>query len=149
MSVDATEVRDQPTAAIQTRLIGGFLAGVALLFTTLWSLLAMSSLIGGTTFGLVPRVVTTLDLTIQLPALFVGGVLLLRKHPFGYVAAPGLLLQASAYLTGLSLITLLQEDALALPFDPIAIIPGFIIGGIGIVMIGGFVLVARKVHRSV
>jgi hypothetical protein len=88
---------------------------------------------------LIPRVVTTLDLTIQLPALFVGGILLMRRRPLGYVVAAGLLLQAGAYLIGLSAITVLQEVLMQTPFDPVAVVPGIVVGVITMAMLGGFV----------
>jgi hypothetical protein len=144
VSLDATAVRDQLTAAIRPRLIGGFLAGLAVLFTALWTALVVSALVAGTEFGTIPRVVTTLDLTIQLPALFVGGVLLIRRHPLGFLVAPGLLLQASAYLAGLSAITVLQERLLQQPFDAVAVVPGVLIGVIGLAMIGSFVRAAAR-----
>jgi hypothetical protein len=138
-SLDAAAVRDQLAAAVRPRLIGGFLAALAVLFTVLWSALSISSFVGGTPFGLIPRVVTTLDLTIQLPALFVGGILLMRRRPLGYVVAAGLLLQAGAYLIGLSAITVLQEVLMQTPFDPVAVVPGIVVGVITMAMLGGFV----------
>jgi hypothetical protein len=150
VSLDAVAVRSQLATAIRPRAIGGFLVGLAILFTALWSALVASALIGGTEFGLVPRVVTTLDLTLQLPALFVGGVLLIRRHPLGYVVAPGLLLQASAYLPGLSTISLLQGVVLEQSFDATAVVPGFIVGVIGLLMIGSVVRAAgRPSERTV
>jgi hypothetical protein len=139
LSLDASAVRDQLTAAIHPRLVGGFLAGLAVLFTALWTTLVVSALIGGTEFGTIPRVVTTLDLTIQLPALFVGGILLIRRQPLGFLVAPGLLLQASAYLAGLSAVTVLQESLMGQPFDAVAVVPGVLVGVIGLTMIGSFV----------
>jgi len=51
----------------------------------------------------------------------------------------GLLLQAAAYLAGLSAITLLQESLMGAPIDPVAIIPGFVVGAIGFAFVGLFV----------
>jgi hypothetical protein len=147
VSIDGAAVRDQTAAGIPARLVGGFLAGLALLFTALWSALSLSASLTGAVFDMVPRVVTTLDLTVQLPALFVGGILLMRRHALGYVVAAGLLLQASAYLVGLSAITVLQEVLIQAPFDPVAVLPGIVVGVIGVVMIGSFVRAAG--NRSV
>jgi hypothetical protein len=148
LSLDATAIRDRLGVGIRPRLVGGFLAGLAVLFTALWSALVTSALVGGTEFGLVPRVVTTLDLTLQLPALFVGGILLMRRHPLGYVVAPGLLLQASAYLAGLSVITVLQENLLQRPFDAVAVVPGIVVGLIGLMMMWSFVRGATGPARA-
>jgi hypothetical protein len=68
----------------------------------------------------------------------VGGILLWRRAPFGYVVAVGLLLQAGVYLIGLSLITVLQEIVTGQPFDPIAVVPGIVIGGICLGLIRPF-----------
>jgi hypothetical protein len=139
VSIDGALVRARFVDRVPARLIGGFLMGLALVFTALWSALSVSALVSGVEFGMVPRVVTTLDLTIQLPALFVGGILLMRRRPLGYVAAAGLLLQASAYLVGLSAITVLQEALMRTPFDPVAVVPGIVVGVAGVAMIGTFV----------
>jgi hypothetical protein len=139
VSIDSAAVRDQTAAGIPARLVGGFLVGLALLFAALWSGLSLSASLSGAAFDMVPRVVTTLDLTVQLPALFVGGILLMRRHALGYVVAPGLLVQASAYLVGLSAITVLQEVLTEAPLDPVAVVPGIVVGVIGAAMIGSFV----------
>jgi hypothetical protein len=139
VSIDSAAVRDQIAAGIPARLVGGFLVGLALLFAALWSGLSLSASLSGAAFDMVPRVVTTLDLTVQLPALFVGGILLMRRHALGYVVAPGLLVQASAYLVGLSAITVLQEVLTEAPLDPVAVVPGIVVGVIGAAMIGSFV----------
>jgi hypothetical protein len=147
VSIDGDAVRDRIAAGLPARLVGGFLAALALLFTALWSGLSLSATLSGAAFDIVPRVVTTLDLTVQLPALFVGGVLLMRRHQLGYVVAAGLLLQASAYLVGLSAITVLQEALMQASLDPVAVLPGIVVGVIGVVMIGTFVRAAG--NRSV
>src|SRR5688572_11308289 len=109
VSIDGAVVQARLADAVPARLVGGFLTGIALLFAALWSAMSVSALLSGVQLELVPRVVTILDLTIQLPALFVGGVLLIRRQQLGYVVAAGLLLQAAAYLIGLSALTVLTE----------------------------------------
>jgi hypothetical protein len=143
-SVDADVVRDRLVASIRSRVVGGSLAGIAILFTALWSALSLSASASGVALEMIPRTVVTLDLTIQLPALFVGGILLLRHRPLGYVVAAGLLLQASAYLAGLSVITVLGEAVTRVPFDPFAVVPGIVVGVVGFVLMGAFVRASRK-----
>jgi hypothetical protein len=137
--IDAAAVRDRIEGHIPVRLTGGFLAGVALLFTVLWTGMSISAIASGVELAMVPRVVTILDLTVQLPALFVGGILLLRRRPLGYVVAAGLLLQAASYLIGLSAVTVLHEQLTRTPFDPIAVLSGIIVGLISLTLIGCFV----------
>jgi hypothetical protein len=148
LSPDATALRDRLGTGIHPRLIGASPARLALLFTALWSALVTSALVGGTEFGLIPRVVTTLDLTIQLPALFIGGILLMRRHPLGYVVVPGLLLQASTYLAGLSVITVLQENLLQESFGAVAVVPGIVVGLISLAMMWSFVRAAARPQRA-
>ena len=155
VSIDGAAVRGHLARAVPVRLVGGFLVGLALLFTALWSAMNVSALVSGVQLDMVPRVVTTLDLTIQLPALFAGGVLLMRRHALGYVVAAGLLLQAAAYLIGLSTLTVLTDALTQVPLDVIAVAPGFVIGSIGLAFIGIFVRAAavggratRDVHET-
>lgn len=142
VSIDGAVVEAHLKEAVPARLVGGFLAGLAVLFTALWSLVSLSTLASGAELDMVPRVVTIMDLTIQLPALFIGGLLLIRRHALGYVVAAGLLLQAAAYLIGLSVITVLTEMLTQVPLDVIAVAPGLVIGAIGLVFIGLFVRAA-------
>jgi hypothetical protein len=148
VGIDGSAVRERLASTVPARLIGGFLIGLALLFTTLWTALNLSAATSGSPVDPILRIVTTLDLSLQLPALFVGGMLLWRRTPLGYAVAPGLLLQAAAYLAGLSAITVLQEVLMAMPIDPIAVFPGFAVGAIGLVFIAFFVRGAHRARRA-
>jgi len=139
MGIDGATVRERLSTAVPARLVGGFLVGLALLFTALWTALNLSAATGGAPVDPILRVVTIMDLSVQLPALFIGGVLLWRRAQLGYVVAGGLLLQAATYLAGLSAITLLQEALIAMPIDPIAVLPGFVLGAIGLGFVAFFV----------
>jgi hypothetical protein len=144
VSIDADTIRERFARSVPPRAVGGFLAGLAVLFTMLWTALNVSALASGTPIDDVVRVVTIMDLTLQLPALFLGGILLWRGASIAYVVAPGLLLQAAAYLAGLSAITVLQEVLLATPVDPMAVAPGFIVAAIALIFIGTFVRGAAR-----
>lgn len=148
VSIDSTVIRARLAEEVPAQLVGGFIAGLAVLFTALWSAISVSAFASGAQLDMVPRVVTTMDLTIQLPALFIGGVLLMRRHALGYVVAAGLLLQAAAYLIGLSVITVLTETLTGVPLDAVAVAPGLIIGAIGLVLIGTFVRGAGSGHAE-
>jgi hypothetical protein len=139
IGIDGDLVRARLAGTVPARLVGGFLVGLAVLFTTLWTALNLSAATSGSPVDPILRTVTTLDLSLQLPALFLGGILLWRRTPLGYVVAGGLLLQAAAYLAGLSAITLLQEALIAAPIDPIAVFPGFVVGAIALGLIAFFV----------
>jgi len=147
VSIDGGAVRDRLAGTVRARSIGGFLGAVALLFMALWTAMSVSALAGGTSLDPVARTVTIMDLTVQLPALLLGGVLLWRRDSFGYVVAPGLLLQAAAYLLGLSTLTVLQELLIAAPIDPVAVAPGLVIGAVGLMCIATFVRGAAVARR--
>jgi hypothetical protein len=139
VGIDSATVRARLTGAVPARIVGGFLAGIALLFTTLWTALNISAAAGTAPIDPILRVVTIMDHSLKLPALLLGGILLWRRAPIAYVVGAGLLLQAAAYLAGLSAITLLQETLMATPIDPIAVFPGFLVAAIGLVFVGFFV----------
>ncbi len=147
-SIDGGGVRERLASTVPPRLIGGFLVALALLFTTLWTLMTLSALSRSTTLDPIAHVVVIMDLTVQLPALFVGGILLWRRQSLAYVVAVGLLLQAGVYLAGLSVITIVQEVVAAAPFDPVAVVPGFVVGAICLGLIGPFVRGAGAPHRA-
>jgi hypothetical protein len=147
-SIDAPAVRAQLRASVPARVVGGFLVGLAALFTLLWTGMSIAALASGETLPLVPRIVTTLDLTIELPALFVGGLLLVRRQPLGYIVAAGLLLQAGAYLAGLSVITVLTQVVTHAPSEALAVVPGFVVGVISFALIGPFIHGAAHVRRA-
>jgi hypothetical protein len=138
-SIDGTAVRSRLVTAVPARMVGGTLAGVALLFTALWTAMAVSALASGTPLDPIARTVVTMDLVVQLPALLVGGILLWRRQPLGYVAAAGLSLQAAAYLIGLSAITVLQEILSSAPFDTVAVVPGIVVGAICLALVAPFI----------
>jgi hypothetical protein len=52
---------------------------------------------------------------LEVPAVLVGGVLLKRRHPLGYVAGAGLLLQFGLTPTGLAAILALQPVVTGAP----------------------------------
>ena len=139
VGIDGAAVRERLSGVVPVRLVGGFLAVVALLFTALWTALNLSATAGSSPIDPVLRVVTIMDLSVQLPALLLGGILLWRRAPIGYVVTAGLLLQAAAYLVGLSAITLLQEALMGTPIDTIAVFPGFVIGAVSLTFVAFFV----------
>ncbi len=148
VSVDAPAVRDALDGVVPRRFVGGFLVALAGLFIALWTAMIVSTLVSAAPVDPIAHVVWTLDLTIQLPALLIGGVLLWRREPLGYVVAPGLLLQAAAYLIGLSAITVLGVDATGAPTTPASYLPGIVVGGVALALIAFFVRGAASADRA-
>ena len=71
-----------------------------------------------------------------------GGVLLLRRRPLGYVGGLGLLFAASMLFVGLIIFLLLQPVLTAVPFTPIDVI---VVAVMGLVCFIPFGLFARGV----
>lgn len=90
-----------------TRLVGGYLLFVALGLTVVWMVMWAAYLFFGAS---VPaddpaafRLVAGLDLTLMVPALVAGGALLWRARPWGFVVSTVAGIQATLYLTVLTL----------------------------------------------
>ncbi|WP_307042428.1 hypothetical protein [Agromyces ramosus] len=77
---------------------GGFLIASAVLFAVLWlseiipDLLAGRASTSASTWEIPTNPVHVLDLAIFLPAVFLSGLLLLRRRPLGSATAPGALI---------------------------------------------------------
>jgi hypothetical protein len=81
----------------RTRIVGWFLIAIATLFYALWLSTVIPALIDGrppaslAEAGLITNPVHILDLAIILPALAIGGVLVLARRASGYLLAPVML----------------------------------------------------------
>jgi len=88
------------------RLIGGYYVFVAVGLSMVWLGMWAAYVFAGRPTP-VPeesfRLVAALDLTLMVPALALGGVLLWRRSPWGFVIAAAAGVQASMYLTVLTL----------------------------------------------
>jgi hypothetical protein len=110
-AVDAEAVRAR-LADAPTRPLAWLLLGVAMLFTLAWLGDIVPALVSGDAprsardAGLPTNPVHVLDLAFFLPAVFATGVLLLRRRPFAYAVAPGLVV----------FLVLTMLPALATPF---------------------------------
>lgn len=87
------------------RAIGGYLvfvgAGLTIIWLGMWSAYAFA----GRPTPIEPeafKVVAALDLSLMVPALTVGGALLWKRRPWGYLIATIASIQASLYLLVLS-----------------------------------------------
>ncbi|SFH89276.1 hypothetical protein [Nocardioides psychrotolerans] len=93
-SLDADQVRARFASRAMPRT-AAFLVSVALLFGVLWMSEIVPDLVAGrpsssaSDWRVPTNPVHVLDLAFFLPALVVSGVLLLRRHPLGYVTVVG------------------------------------------------------------
>lgn len=87
------------------RLLGGYLAGVALSLSAVWLVMWGLHVFAGRPAPGSPevfRLVAALDLGFMVPALATGGVLLWRRQPLGYSLGTLAAIQAALYLFVLS-----------------------------------------------
>jgi hypothetical protein len=126
-SIDAKAVRQQLTGAVPERVAGGVLVGLGAVFSLRIIVILVQALVSQTPIAEAERALHVADLVIS-PALIVGGVLLWRREPLGYVAGTGLLFQASMLFIGLIAILLLQPLLTTAPFLPVDTIVVFLMG---------------------
>ena len=90
--IDGTTVRQRMSGTVRARTVGGILVALALLTLGQDAGGAIATAVGGgNSTEPLARAVWTADLTINVPATLVGGVLLWRRAALGYVVAAGLL----------------------------------------------------------
>ena len=102
------------------RAIGGYLVLVGFGLACVWTALWAAHVFGGRPTPLDPeafKLVAALDLSLMVPALTVGGVLLSRRVAAGYVIAAIATIQGALYLTVLSAssIVAVQRGLVAAP----------------------------------
>ena len=104
---DVEKVRWRFSPGTPVRLVGGYMMAVAVVLTGVWlALWALHVFAGRPLPGGDPeafRIVAALDLAVMVPALGVGGALLWRRRPWGYVLAALAGVQSSLYLLLLTL----------------------------------------------
>lgn len=98
VTIDPAAIAQGFDEQVPRRLVGGFLIGIALLFVAMWGGMSLSSIAASKTPDAVVRQVVALDGMVLLPALLIGGWLLLRTAAWGDVL--GGLLLVKAVLTG-------------------------------------------------
>jgi len=81
---------------------------------------------------------------VTAPAWVLGGVLLWRREPLGYVAGTGLLFQASMSFIGLTAVLLLQPLLTGAPFQPVDTL---VVAAMGLICFVPFALFLRGVAR--
>lgn len=99
--LDARDTASRFPARTPVRIVGGYLlfvaAGLAAVWVGMWAAYAF----WGRPTPVEPeafKVVASLDLGLMVPALALGGTLLWRKHPWGYVMAAIAGVQGGLYL---------------------------------------------------
>lgn len=110
VKLDVPSLHMQFSSRTPARCIGGFMVFFAALLGCMWISMSLSFIFT----GVVPQpilqtghptgVVFATDLSLLVPAMALGGVLLFRRRPFGYILAAIVLIKACTY--GLAMISM-------------------------------------------
>jgi hypothetical protein len=98
---DVGKVRSRFNARTPVRLVGGYLVFVATGLTVVWLALWALHVFGGQPTPVEPeafKLVAALDLTVMVPVLAGGGVLLWQRRSWGYIIAAIAGIQGTLYL---------------------------------------------------
>ena len=143
MQLARTEGSVVPASRLPRRVTGWFLLATAAAFALLWLGEIAASISSGETapavaaLGLVANPVWALDLAYALPFFGFAGLLLLRRHRFGPVAAlPALVF---VVVMGLSILVIFAFDAAAgavVPLPPVLFIGTIVAVATGLAVLG-------------
>jgi hypothetical protein len=134
--------------AVSARVVGGLLVALAIatLGQDVSGAIATASA-GGAPLDVVARPVWSADLCIEVPAVLIGGVLLWRRHPLGYISAGGLLLQYGLTPLALAWSLALQGLATGSTLDWLAILGVLVFAVICFAAIG--LIFGREPHSFI
>ena len=103
--VNATQIAESFRPAAPVRLLGGSLVCVGMALASAWIAMWVAYVFAGRPTPVEPeafRLVAALDLSLMVPALTAGGILLWRRMPWGYLIAAIASVQGALYLFVLS-----------------------------------------------
>ncbi len=106
--IDVADAATSFRAETPVRIVGGYLVFVAVGLTFVWMVMWAAYVFADQPTPVEPeafKLVAALDITIMVPALAFGGVLLWRRNAWGYIVAAIAGIQASLYLLVLSINT--------------------------------------------
>jgi hypothetical protein len=136
--IDPAAVHARLARAVPGRSIAVVLVALGVLTFAQDGFGAVTAAFSGTA-GPIPRQIWIADLALEVPAIVLGGILLWRRHPLGYVVAPGLLLQFGMTPAVLAAIMALQPVLTGLPVDTPTIAGLLVFSLVSFVPIGFFV----------
>jgi hypothetical protein len=103
--IDASQIAHSVRPTAPVRLLGGSLVFIAVGLASAWMALWAAYVFAGRPTPVEPeafKLVAALDLSLMVPALGIGGVLLWRRRPWGLVVSAIASVQAALYLLVLS-----------------------------------------------
>lgn len=113
--IDAGAVQHRLAGIVPERWAGGVLMGFGAAFFLRVIGIGVGALIGQAPVAVEELAVMIADVVIA-PAWVIGGALLWRREPFGYVAGTGILFHGTILFVGLIAVMLLQPLMTAAPF---------------------------------
>ncbi len=116
-SIDGEVVRQRLTGFVPARISGGILVGLAILIIVRQVAVIVTALAGRTSVDAVELSSWIADFVVAVPVLLVGGILLWRRDPLGYVAGAGLLLGYGVLALSVIPFLVLQARSTASPID--------------------------------
>jgi len=111
--IDVGSVTASFSTNTPVRIIGGYFAFVGVALASAWLAMWAAYVFAGRPTPIEPeafKVVAGVDLAVMVPALTCGGVLLWKRHSWGYIVAPIAGIQSSLYLIVLSLNSYIAID---------------------------------------
>lgn len=129
VQIDASAVRQCLVRAVPERVAGAVLAGLGVLIFFRASGILLSGIAHQTPIVRTQFAVSVADSLIA-PLWTIGGVLFILSKPFGYVAAPALLTQASLLFIELIMFLLLQPSLTGVPVRWGDVVVIFVMGSV-------------------
>jgi hypothetical protein len=142
-SINGEQVRRRLAGAMPARIVGGVLVVLALLTLGQDASGALFTALADAPIDPAARHVWIPDLALVVPAVFAGGVLLWRRHPLGYVAGAGLLLQYGLTPVGFVASMALASVLTGSPLDVATSVALLVFGVVCFVLLMFFIRGAR------
>jgi len=142
-AVDGKAVERRLAGAVPERLAGGVLAGLGSIYLIRVLAIVVGAIVNQGTITELERALHVADV-VTAPAWILGGVLLWRREPLGYLAGTGLLFQASMSFIGLIGVLLLQPLLTGAPFP---LVDTLVVAAMGLICFVPFGLFLRGVAR--
>jgi hypothetical protein len=119
--IDSNSVKQQLAGAVAEKLAGWFLLIFGILFLLRAATILVGARLNQAVLPLTEIGVSIADIVISI-LWIIGGIMLIRIKPLGYIAGLGLLFAASMLFVGLIIILIIQPVLTTAPFSPIDII---------------------------
>lgn len=125
--INGEAVERQLRGNVPERLAGGLLAGSGAAFFLLATGTIVSGILGQSPISETDLALQVSDTIVSI-AWIIGGILLWRRQPLGYVTGAGLLFQASMLFIGLLVYFALQPFLSGTPFPAVDFVVVFVMG---------------------